>query len=385
VRQSVPLGRIAGITIGLHWSVPVILLLLAQVLAMAVLPATVPGHPGPAYWLAAAGFGGLFLLTVLVQELAQALTARRYGLRVNAITLWMFGGVSDRRDDPPHPRAALRIALAGPAAGLVAAAGCGGAAALAGAAGGSGLLSFGFGWVAAAGLLMAVFNLLPGAPLDGGRALAAILWWRGDDRDLARETAANAGVWTAGVLVAGSAAATIAGHSLGWLGPGLVGLVLLSSARVEVTAARLAHGCAGVRVEQVMSTPAVCGFGGQTITGFRSAVAERVPHDAYPVVDIDGRLVGLVRLDRLLSVPPAARDATRLSEVMAPLAGVSRLRPEDGLAEATADSPDPYGLAVVLREDRPCGVLSPSDVRRALLVARLGGTPGRRDHSREAR
>jgi Zn-dependent protease len=114
MRQSMRLGRIRGIPIGVHWSVFVIMLLLVQGLAMAILPAGARGYAWMVYWGVAVLVAALFLAALLAHELAHALVARHFGVRVRAITLWLLGGVSEMDGPAPHARGDLLIALAGP-------------------------------------------------------------------------------------------------------------------------------------------------------------------------------------------------------------------------------------------------------------------------------
>src|SRR5689334_15735090 len=99
MRQSVRLGQVHGIPVGLHWSTALILVLLTEGLAVGVLPAEAAGFTAGAYWLAAAGFAGLFLVSLLAHEYAHARTAQHYGVRVRSITLWLLGGMSELEGD----------------------------------------------------------------------------------------------------------------------------------------------------------------------------------------------------------------------------------------------------------------------------------------------
>src|SRR5437588_11768592 len=118
MKTTIPLGRLAGIAVGAHWSVLVTVVLLVQLLAMVVLPGSVPGQVGLAYWATAAGGALLFLVSLLAHELAHALVARRYGVDVQRITLWLLGGVAQLEGEPPTPRADLLIAGVGPVVSL---------------------------------------------------------------------------------------------------------------------------------------------------------------------------------------------------------------------------------------------------------------------------
>lgn len=377
MRQTVRLGRVAGIPVGVHWSVLLVLLLLVQGLAVALLPAGAPGHRAEAYWFAALGVAGLFLLALLAHELAHAVTARHYGMRVKAITLWALGGVSELEDEPPHPRAALLVALAGPVASAVVALVCGGAALLTGLAGGAALLRAGLLWLLVVNAVTAVFNLLPGAPLDGGRIVAAAVWRFRGDRAAGRRAAGRAGAWVGGLMVVGGFAAVLVGGALTGLWVALVGWFLSVSARAESTTVRLTAAFAGVRVADVMTTPAVCGYTGQSVASFVTGVASRHPHDAYPVTDLDGRFAGLVLLSRLAAVPAARRDDTRLAAVLVPAASVTVLRPDSPLADALKPATDTHRAAVVVADGRPVGVLTARTLWRTVQLVELGGRPAR--------
>ena len=122
MRQSVGLGRVAGIPVGMHWTVAVILVIIAEILGASVLPAALPHQPTVVYWAAAAAAALVFAGSLLAHELAHSLVAQRNGVRVRSITLWMLGGVAELAGEPPNAVADLRIALAGPAASLAQAA-----------------------------------------------------------------------------------------------------------------------------------------------------------------------------------------------------------------------------------------------------------------------
>ena len=122
---SLRFGRVAGIPVGANWSALLIAALIAWSLAGRLLPAQVPGLGPVAYWLAGAVGAGLFLGSLLAHELGHALVARRAGLRVRGITLWLLGGVAQLEDEPLTPRDELRVAIVGPAVSLALAAGFG--------------------------------------------------------------------------------------------------------------------------------------------------------------------------------------------------------------------------------------------------------------------
>lgn len=117
MRDAIPLGRIAGFVVNVHWSVLVILWLFTWSLAT-MLPGTVGGYPAVVYWLLGAGGAVMLLASLLAHELAHAVVARRAGVSVESVTLWLFGGVTALGGEAKTPKAAFRIAFAGPATSL---------------------------------------------------------------------------------------------------------------------------------------------------------------------------------------------------------------------------------------------------------------------------
>jgi Zn-dependent protease len=367
MRQTVPLGRIAGIPVAVHWTVLVIALLLAQGLAGVVLPANAPGRETGAYWLVALAVAGVFLGSVLAHEAAHALVARHYGVRVRRITLWLLGGVAELDSQPPHPRADLLIALAGPAVSAGCAVLFGAAAVEAHRFGSSPLAEASLGWLALVNGMLAVFNLLPGAPLDGGRILRAILWRVRGDRAAAQRTVGRVGFVLGVLVLAIGAAEVLLVADLGGLWLMLIGAFLATAARAEQAGDDLAALLGGTRVDDVMTAPAVCGGEWQSVASFVEAVASRVPHRRFPVVDLDGRPMGTVGLSELARVPARRQPVVRLRDVLVPLARTRIVAADTPLAEVAMSALPP--LALVVAQGRVIGVLSPGDVERAVQLA----------------
>jgi Zn-dependent protease/CBS domain-containing protein len=379
MRQSIRLGTIRGMPVGVHWSVLLILVLLLDSLAMIQLPAGAAGYPPAAYWLTASWMTVLFLAALLGHELAHALIAQHYQIKVESITLWALGGVSALEGKPRHPRAELFTALAGPAASLLAAALFAAAAIPAGLLG-LDLPRIGFAWLALANVVLAVFNLLPGAPLDGGRILTAILWWIRGDRAAAQRASAQTGALL-GILLAGAGVMLIVGYAAtGGLWLVALGWYLSFAARAEQATAELTQQLGGIPVSDAMSAPAVCGYAGHTITEFVARTARPYPHRAYPVTDLDGRLAGLVTVGALAAVPAERRTTTRLAQIMAPADRLRAVHPDEPLLDVISALNASLRILVVVEQDRPCGVLTAGDVRRLMDITRLGvSTTGRPD------
>lgn len=367
MKQSMRLGRVAGIPLGAHWSVAVILVIITQLLAVTVLPGAVRHEPAAVYWAVAVAGAVLFLASLLAHELAHAVVARRHGVAVRSITLWMLGGVAQLEGDPPSAGADLRIALAGPAASVAAGGTLFGAAAAIGASGGPRLIAAAAVWLAVMNVVLAVFNLLPGAPLDGGRVLRAVLWRHYGDRDRAERNAARAGRALGTVIVAAGFTELIALRSLGGLWLALIGWFLITAATAEQQAATAKAALAGVRVADVMTPHPELGSGWETVTGFADRVAMWSRQEAFPVAGPDGALIGIVLASQLARIPPADRDRRRLDQVALPVPPGHRAEPDDPAAPLLSRSPLGGDVAaVVIADGQVVGLVTTSDLRQAL-------------------
>ena len=253
MKQTMPLGRVAGIRIGAHWSVLVMVVLIGWLLGAQVLPGLAPHEPAAAYWAVAVPGAVAFIAALLAHELAHSLVARRHGVPVTSITLWALGGVSELGGEPPTARADLLIAAAGPATSLAAGLVFGGIAAVVRAGGGPVIAVAALGWLALMNVFLAVFNLLPGAPLDGGRILRAALWMRHGDRARAAQSAAAAGRVLGAVLIAAGAAELLLWGDAGGLWLAVIGMFVMSAATAEATAGTATAALAGLRVSDVMT------------------------------------------------------------------------------------------------------------------------------------
>ncbi|HEU4361017.1 MAG TPA: site-2 protease family protein [Mycobacterium sp.] len=369
--STVKLGRIAGVEVGVHWSVLAIVVLLVAGLS-AHFPKIVAGYPWGAYLLTAVLAAALFVLSLLAHELAHAVVAQRNGVEVDGITLWLLGGVARLRGEAPTPGADFRISAVGPLTSLVLAAVFGGAARLAEWAAMNALAVAALNYLAVINLVLAVFNTIPAAPLDGGRILRAALWaWRGD-RLTATVVAARAGRIFGFTLIALGILQAIsgAGGGLWWT---LLGLFVVTMASAEEHHARTSSSLAGVRVGDVMTEHPESVHGNSTIAEFLDDVAMHSKHSAFPLVDQQGRLQGLVTLRRIRAVPAQQRATTLLHEVACPPDEIPLAQPDEPLsALLTRLRGCTDGRALVFAGDTLVGIVSPSDISRAVSLHGLG-------------
>lgn len=375
-RASTPTSRprpglqIAGFRVNVGWGAAAVVALIGWSLSTGVFPAAFPGFAGGAYWVAGLATAGLFLASVLAHELGHALVARQAGLRVEDVTLWIFGGVARIHGDAPNPATALRIAAVGPLTSLALALGFGLAAAALPVLGLGGLPAAVALWLAGMNAVLAVFNLLPGAPLDGGRILRALLWRRHGDRVRAAVTAASAGrVIGLGLVAAGVAQLFLGSGSGIW--NALVGWFVYSAARAEGGQAELERGLGHLRVGQVMLPDPPLGPAWFTVEAFLGTHAARHRLDAFPLQDFDGRPAGLVTLATLLRVPPEQRPAVRVGALATPAAEVVTARPGELVMELLRRlAGRGQGWALVVDDAGSLvGMVAPGDVTRAAELA----------------
>lgn len=236
MRDSVRLGKIAGIGVGLHWSIALIAGLFIITLAGTILPATVPGYATAAYLAVAVATTAAFLGSIVAHELGHSVVAENNGVGVAGITLFALGGVAKLESEPKTPGVAARVALAGPAVSVAIGVASIALGAILGAIGLSPIVVAGLSWLGIVNLVMAVFNMLPALPLDGGRALQAFLWSRNGNQHEATISAATVGRYIGAALIAFGLWQFLAGG--GGLWTALIGWFIISSAKAEASHAR---------------------------------------------------------------------------------------------------------------------------------------------------
>ena len=362
-------GRVAGIPVGANWSVLLIGALIALSLATTILPAQVPGLAPAGYWLAAGLGAGLLLASLLAHELGHALVARRAGLRVRGITLWLLGGVAQLEDEPASPRDELRVALVGPGVSLALAVAFGLAAVGLAAAGVPGVIVAVAAWLAVGNAALALFNLLPAAPLDGGRVLRGLLWRRHGSRVRASVTATRAGQVVGAALIVYGLVGAITGWGIGSLWTALVGWFLTVAARQERDQAVLRPRFGGLRAGQVMTPAPVTAPAWFTVDAFLRTYVEPWQLAALPLRTFDNRPAGVVTVAALRAVPEARRHLVRAGDVAIPVADLVVVGPDQPVADLAGRLADGRTVAAVVAGGRLLGLITPADLARATWTA----------------
>jgi Zn-dependent protease len=362
---TVRIARIAGIDVEAHWSWLLIVALVVWSLSAGVFPDSNPGLSDGAY--AAMGIVAALVMFVSLglHELGHALVARREGMEIEGITLWLLGGVARFGGGRfPSAGAELRIAIAGPLVSLVI---------------GVVLLAFALlaplpsavdgvvFWLGYVNLVLLVFNLLPALPLDGGRVLRAILWGRRDDLADATRTAVVVSRGFGRAMIGGGLVMVLFGL-LGGVWFALIGWFLLNAAAQEELAAPQGL-LARLRIADVMIREPDTVPEGTTLERFLEDDVVHTRHTVYPVVTPSGAIVGLVSFRDAQRTPRAERSHHLVTEAMVPVERVRVLDAEALLVEQLAALLSaPLRRALVREDGRVAGMLSPTDALRVVDV-----------------
>lgn len=375
---DIPIGRIAGFGVKANWSVLVILWLFTWSLA-STLPDTSPGYPRVAYWLAGLAGALVLLASLLAHELTHAIFARGAGVTVEGVTLWLFGGVTRLGGEARTPKEAFRIAVSGPLMSVVLAAMFGAVAFGLGAAGVAPVVVGVAWWLAGINLVLGMFNLLPGAPLDGGRVLKAYLWRRTGDPVRAGVGAARAGRIVAFILIGAGLVEFLTRAQVSGVWLVFLGWFIFAASRDEESQVRIQHAIAGVRVTDVMTSHPHTAPADITVEDFiqRYLLGDR--HSAYPVADRDGSIIGLITLAQLRGINSGQRRSTLVREVAIPLPEVPIAAPNEPVTTLLQRLGSQAGdRALVIDAGHVVGIVTASDLSRLIDVYRLAilGTDG---------
>jgi Zn-dependent protease/predicted transcriptional regulator len=370
VRDSFTIGRIAGIRFGVNWSWIVVFALIVWTWATGVFPETNPGYSDGTYVAMAIVAAIFFFGSLLAHEFGHALEARREGMEIEGITLWLFGGVAKFKGTFPSAGAEFRIAVAGPLVSLV----LGGAFILIAWLGGlpepADAVS---AWLGYINLTLLVFNLLPALPLDGGRIFRSALWaWR-HDFHWATRIAAGVGRGFGYLFIAGGVALLIfqGTFSGAWLA--FLGWFLLMAASAEDRMMLARQALSGLRVRDLVVRDPVTARPDLTIGEFMDDIVWKARHTTYPVTD-NSHAVGLLPFSCVAQVPRSEWETRRVSDCMLPADAVPVVSEDEDIADAAVElAESPISRALVVDGDRFVGILSATDIARALEIRRAGG------------
>jgi len=358
-RHTIPLGQIAGTSIGLDYSWFLIFVLLSWMLATSYFPAEFPHWAPSLCWLVAAATALLFFVSVLLHELGHSAVARHYKIPVRSITLFVFGGVAQLSAEAPNAGAEFRIAIAGPLVSFALAAIF---YAVQMAASGFQPLYGLAKYLSYINLVLGAFNLIPGYPLDGGRVFRAIVWALTRDLRRATLTAATVGRGFGFLFILIGVWQVLGGNHLGGLWIAFIGWFLESAAASEVAQLVYRQALAGHSVSQAMSGN--CASVSVNLT-LQQLVDQHILGSGRRcfLVNRAESTVGLITLSRIKQVPRSNWATTTAEQAMLPLEESKYVSPDSALSTSIKlMDRDGVNQLPVISKGKVVGILSREDV-----------------------
>ena len=374
--HTIRLGRITGISIGINWSVAALASVFVATLALVILPVHTPDASTPTRLLAAMAAVIVFFVSILAHELGHAVVAQSHGIRVEKITLWLLGGLAELDRPPPTPKAEFRVAIAGPAVSALVGVFFACITAIAAAASTNQTLLAVLSWLAVVNGALALFNILPAAPLDGGRVLAAILWRHLEDPHRSRLIAGRCGLILGVVIVCAGAVQLAVGDFSGAYSL-VVGLFVFTAARSEIVSSFVDGRISKVTVGDVASLHPPLVHDATPITDFLDSVSRDQQHTARPVVGWDYTPVGYAIPVRAASVDSWHRSSTPVLAITTPSSHVVRANADAalrGYIHRWVEAGDIVVEVIDPLSREPMGTVTPAQITYLLSKPKLWGT-----------
>lgn len=366
--KHITLFRLFGFVVKLDASWVLLAMLVTWSLATGYFPSVIPGLGAQVYWsISMLGALGLFG-SIIFHEMSHSIVARRYGLPINGITLFIFGGVAEMEDEPQNPKVEFLMAIAGPISSYALALGFLIISVIAGAGGSLTPFTALLGYLAMINAMLATFNLIPAFPLDGGRVLRAALWyWKGNMR-WATRLAAQIGSAFGLAFVALGVLNVLRGELVGGVWIAVIGLFLNSAAGSSYTQLRTRQALEGQPVSRFMTRDPV------TVPphlSLRELVDDYIyvyGHDMYPVV-AENRLLGCAGLSQIKQVPQSQWQDVSVSEIMSPCSTGNMIDANaDAVAAIAIMQRSGNSRLMVLKEGHLAGVVALKDILRLLAL-----------------
>ncbi len=331
--KSITLFKLFGFAVRIDLSWLIILVLVVTTLATGVFPMQYEGLHWSVYLaMGLAAAFGLFL-SIVFHELCHSLVARRYGLPMKGITLFLFGGVAEMDEEPPSAKAEFMMALAGPAASVLVAAAFLGTAHVGRGAAWPDTVTGVLQWIGFINGVLVAFNLIPGFPLDGGRVLRALLWHFKGNLRRATHMASRVGAGFGFVLIGLGILSLLAGNAIGGLWWILIGMFLRGAAKSGYRQVLIRQALEGEPVSRFMNE--------DPVTVPPSITIERLVEDyvyahhfkMFPVVD-DGQLAGCMTTEQAKGVPRERWSQRTVGEVATGCSSQNTIAPDADAIDA---------------------------------------------------
>lgn len=352
------IAKIMGIPIKIHFSWFIVFGLITWSLSTHYFPKAAPELPVTAYWIKGVMAAFLLFASVAFHELSHSYVSKKYGIPITSITLFIFGGVAQMKGEPPYPKAEFRMAIAGPISSfllsilfyLLSINMAGGPKAL-------------FSYIAQVNFILAVFNLIPGFPMDGGRILRSVLWNRTKDYFYATQKASNFGKKIALFFVFFGLFLIFTGYSGGlWIS--LIGWFLYMAAQSSHQQVTLQETLSGIKVKNVMAKDIVALNPSITIDDAVDKYFLRFGYGGFPVLD-DGKFLGITSLKEIKDVPRKDWSRVRISDILVPHNKKWEVSPDSNVMETLELMiKEDKGRIIVMEKDKIVGLITRNGISR---------------------
>ena len=380
--HSLSLFRLLGIEIRLDLSVLIIFALIVFSLGSGVLPQWHPDWSAPVTWVTATASGVVFFASLLAHELSHALVSRHYGIPVPRITLFLFGGMAEPEREPDRPKEEFLIAIVGPVTsflinlalwrvddpGVVQQLNEGDIAAMSA----FGPVATALLWLGMINMIIAIFNMIPGFPMDGGRVFRAMIWATTGDLLKATRWASNLGRYFGWTLMFLGIFSLLQGQGMGGLWWILIGWFISSLAVMSYRQQLIDSGLGDRKVSDLMRTHFESVEASVPLSGFVDQYLLRSTQEVWPVLE-NGELVGVTSLARVTGVPAEQRDSRTVRDVTVPASRMESLQADGSAREALRRLGRGGDEALpVVSSGQVVGLLKHSDVLKWMSLAEYG-------------
>jgi len=361
--MSLTIGRIIGIPVRIHYTLWLVLLLIAWSVADGYLPQSID----PATrWAVGIVSAILLFVSVFLHELSHSYIAKKNGLPIARITLFLFGGVSELSEEPKDPALEVRMAAAGPLTSFLIAIILGALWYLNVVLGGPLSVIATLKYTAYLNGVLGAFNLIPAFPLDGGRVLRGSLWKRSKNLLNATANATRVSEGISLIMMAVGLFFVIFGDFVNGLWIIFLGWFIRSGAETSLRQTRLTEALAGVRVGDIMTRDLLSVSPDASVQQLVSDYFLVHPHGGYPVVS-NGKLLGVVTMSSVRSIPREKREVERVSEAMVPFERTVMVSPDTSALDALhMMAKNGVGRLVVMDGDKIAGMVTRGDLMKTM-------------------